>query len=467
MYQTLTYPAQAAEIGHKSIVRKPKAIQNTAKPVHGISSKYEMSLSKSANIVGNIFANPIRHAKFARSHAEYKANDIISLNYLIAHALKNPEIKSSIYKYLGYKENISIAKSLPEPTIGFGITDANGLNNPEIGINSMSYWKFSASQTVPFPTKLLINGRIKKSIYKSLKDKTITLKLFTILNVKDVYYNLALLEKDINTFKENLSLLSILLKYADGDYASGRLSARGPIRIILETDQIKTRLTLFKKQKNRLIYILSRLTGLSAVYFKNKKAEFDGKITHFVYRFNKLIKTADKFNPALKAAKQNIKTSRLDIDLSNQGYEPNFSAFVGYGDRYSLQPVISGGISVSIPLYFNETQIPKIEKAKKYSINAAYKYDWVRLKTIQNLKTAVSNIKNDYKAYSINKNITEPEAELLFNSYAKSLMSGKVQTFPLLDSFIKLLLIKLKTYEYKAEYFKDSAFLDAVLGKNY
>ncbi len=406
--------------------------------------------------------------KAARSDAEHTAaaNDIVSLKYLVNRALKNPEIKSSIYKYLGYKENISIAKSLPEPALGFGITDANGLNNPEIGINSMSYWKFSASQAIPFPTKLIINARIKKSIYKSLEDKTITLKLFTVLNVKNVYYNLALLEKDISTFKENLSLLSILLKYADGDYASGRLSARGPIRIILETDQIKTRLILFKKQKNRLIYILSKLTGLKAAYFKNKKAEFTGKVKDFSDKFNKLMNTADKFNPALKEAKENIKTSRLGIDLANQGYYPNFSIFAGYGDRYSLQPVISGGISVSIPLYFNENQMPKIEKAKKYSINAVYKYDWVKLRTIQNLKTAVSNIKNDYKAYSINKKITEPEAELLFNSYAKSLMSGKVQTFPLLDSFIKLLLIKLKTYEFKAEYFKDDAFLDAVIGKN-
>ncbi|MHB8282084.1 MAG: TolC family protein [bacterium] len=391
---------------------------------------------------------------------------VLPLKFLIKKALKNSEIKSSIYKYLGYKENITIAKSLPEPTVGFGMTDANGFNNPEIGINSMSYWKFSASQAMPFPTKLFINSRIKKSIYKSLKDKTLSLKLFTVLNVKDVYYNLALLEKDIKTFKENLALINMLLKYADRNYASGRSNARGPIRIILEIDQIKTKLILFKKQKNKFIYILSKFTELPIKYFKNKKAEFTGKVMPLKYQFNNLMKTADKLNPDLKQAKENIKTSRLGIDLANQGYYPNFSISLGYGDRYSLQPVVSGGISITLPLYFNESQIPKINKAKKYNINAIYKYAWIRSKTGQDLKTAVSNIKNDYKVYGINKNITEPEAKLLFNSYTKSLMSGKAQTFPLLNSFVQLLLIRLKTYEYKAEYFKDNAFLEAVIGEN-
>ncbi|MHB1645148.1 MAG: TolC family protein [bacterium] len=395
-----------------------------------------------------------------------KALHLLPLKFLIKKALKNSEIKSSIYQYLGYKENITIVKSLPEPAVGFGMTDANGFNNPQIGINSMSYWKFSASQAIPFPTKLFINSRIKKSIYKSLKDKTISLKLFTVLNVKDVYYNLALLEKDIKTFKENLTLINLLLKYADRNYASGRSNARGPIRIILEIDQIKTKLILFKKQKNKFIYILSKFTELPIKYFKNKKAEFIGKITPFDYKFNNLMKTADKLNPDLKEAKENIKTSRLGIDMANQGYYPNFSVSLGYGDRYSLQPVISGGVSMTLPLYFNESQIPKINKAKKYNINAIYKYAWIRSKTVQDLKTAVSNIKNDYKVYGINKNITEPEAKLLFNSYTKSLMSGKAQAFPLLNSFVQLLLIRLKTYEYKAEYFKDNAFLDAMIGKN-
>ena len=397
---------------------------------------------------------------------QQKAFHLLPLKFLIKKALKNPEIKSSIYQYLGYKENITIAKSFPEPAVGFGMTDANGFNNPQIGINSMSYWKFSASQTIPFPSKLFINSRIKKSIYKSLKDKTISLKLFTVLNVKDVYYNLALLEKDIKTFKENLKLINLLLKYADRNYAGGRSNARGPIRIILEIDQIKTKLILFKKQKNKFIYILSKFTELPIKYFKNKKAEFMGKVMPLKYQFNNLMKTADKLNPDLKEAKENIKTSRLGIDLANQGYYPNFSVFLGYGDRYSLQPVISGGVSITLPLYFNESQIPKIDKAKRYNINAIYKYAWIRLKTVQDLKTAVSNIKNDYKVYVINKNITEPEAKLLFNSYTKSLISGKAQTFPLLDSFVKLLLIRLKTYEYKAEYFKDNAFLEAVIGKN-
>jgi outer membrane protein TolC len=394
-----------------------------------------------------------------------KAFHLLSLQFLIKKALKNPQIKSSIYKYLGYKENITIAGRLPEPAFGFGITADNGFNNPQIGTDSMSSWNFSISQTIPFPTKLFIKSDIKKSLYKLLKDKTISLKLFTILNVKDVYYDLSLIEEDIKTFKENFKLLHLLLEYANRAYASGRINSRGPIRLILESDQIKTDLISLHKQKNELIYILSKFTNIPTAYFINRKAKFRGKVKPYNQDFNDLIKIAGRFNPEIKEGRQRITSSKLSLNLANQGYYPNFSVFFGYGDRYSLQPMLSGGLSLTLPIYFNKKQIPEINKAKKYNIAAVYQYAWIKLKTIQNLKTALSNIRNDYKSYYINKKLTEPEAKLLFNSYTNSLMVGKVSTYPLIDSFTKLLLIRLRNYKYEASYFKDCAYLETIIGK--
>ena len=93
------------------------------------------------------------------------AADALSLKMLIKNALKNPDITSSILKTEGLKEKIAIAKALPEPVAGIGLTDANGFNNPGIGVNSMSDIGLSISQKIPFPSKLETKSRINKYSY--------------------------------------------------------------------------------------------------------------------------------------------------------------------------------------------------------------------------------------------------------------------------------------------------------------
>ena len=136
----------------------------------------------------------------------------LSLKMLIKNALNNPEITSSALKTEGRREEIAIAKALPEPVAGIGVTDANGFNDPGIGVNSMSNIGFSISQKIPFPSKLETKSRINKYLYMSSKAKTEALKIDTAYLVKETYYNLALIEKQTAAVKYDRLLLKICLQ---------------------------------------------------------------------------------------------------------------------------------------------------------------------------------------------------------------------------------------------------------------
>ncbi|MHB1703623.1 MAG: TolC family protein [bacterium] len=394
------------------------------------------------------------------------AADALSLKMLIKNALKNPDITSSILKTEGLKEKIAIAKALPEPVAGIGLTDANGFNNPGIGVNSMSDIGLSISQKIPFPSKLETKSRINKYSYMSSKAKTRALKIDTAYLVKESYYNLALLEKQIIVVKYNRLLLNMILKDISQKYGTGSASAPAYIRTMLEDAGLKSELFSLNKAKAKLIYLLGELTGLKSSYIKLRRAVLP-KIKEVGKRdkTKEDIKTAYKYNPELKSLKYLAKKSDYETAYAKESYLPDFYLKAGYGDRYSMVPVLSASVGLSLPVYFNSYQKPLINKAEKDKLSSIYALSWERLQIIKSISVYAKDLrinKNNFKLY---ENLYVPEAKLLFKAEISSFGTGKSSAFSLLDSFRKLIDSEFKRDIYNAKYYIDKSRLEQVMGK--
>ena len=417
-----------------------------------------------------IVINPINksYGYNYQKHKE-KAANILSLNILIKNALKNPDITSSILKAEGRKEEIMVAKALPEPVAGIGLTDANGFNNPGIGVNSMSDISLSISQKIPFPSKLETKSRINKYFYMSLKAKTKALKINTAYLVKESYYNLALIEKQITIVKFNKLLLNIIIKDVSQKYGTGSASAPAYIRTMLEDASLKSELFSLNKAKAKLIYLLSELTGLKSSYIKFARAVLP-KIKEAEKRTNELnekedIKTAYKSNPELKSLKYLAKKSNYEAAYAKESYLPDFYLKVGYGDRYSMVPVLSASVGLSLPVYFNSYQKPLINKAEKDKLSSIYDISWEKLRIIKSVSLYLKNMrlnKNNYKLY---ESLYVPEAKLLLKAEIASFGVKRSSAFSLLDSFRKLINSEFKRDIYNAKYYIDKSRLEQVIGK--
>lgn len=396
-----------------------------------------------------------------------KAPNVLSMDMLIKNSLKNPHITSSMIKAEGQKENIIIAKALPEPVIGFGLTDANGFNNPGIGVNSMSDIGFSISQMIPFPSKLNTKSQINKYSYKSFKEKTQALRVNTAYLVKTEYYNLALIEKQIHIIKYDRILLKIILGFASQKYGVGKTSAPAYIRAMLEDSSLNASLFSLDKAKSKLIYLLSEITGLKESLIKSKPAILPAikNVKPSKLEYKTALKEAFKFNPDLKSVKYLYKKSNEELNFAKESYLPDFYLKAGYGDRYSMVPVLSASVGLSLPIYFNSYQIPLIDKAKKDKLSSIYNISWEKLKIIKNVKAALKDMKEDCNNYKLYKNLYVPEAKLLFKSELSSFRVQKTTGFSLLDSFRKLVGSEFEKYIYKSKYFTDKADIESIAGK--
>ena len=377
----------------------------------------------------------------------------------------NPEITSSALKTEGRREEIAIAKALPEPVAGIGFTDANGFNDPGIGVNSMSNIGFSISQKIPFPSKLETKSRINKYLYMSSKAKTEALKIDTAYLVKETYYNLALIEKQTAAVKYDRLLLNIILKDISQKYGTGSASAPAYIRTMLEDAGLKSELFSLNEAKAKLIYLLGELTGLKSSYIKLRRAVLPKIKGGDQLNEKENIKTAYKYNPELKSLKYLAKKSDYETAYAKESYLPDFYLKAGYGDRYSMVPVLSASVGLSLPVYFNSYQKPLINKAEKDRLSSIYDISWEKLQIIKSISVYVKDMrlnKNNYKLY---ENLYIPEAKLLFKAERASFGVKRASVSPLLDSFRKLINSGFKRDIYNAKYYIDKSRLEQIMGK--
>jgi len=419
----------------------------------------------------SIFINPVNKSygyKYNKHNKHKKKTaDVLSLDMLIKNSLKNPNITSSAIKTEGQKEEIIIADALPEPVAGFGLTDANGFNNPEIGVESMSDIGFSISQMIPFPSKLNTKSRINKYSYKASKEKTRALKVDTVYLVKAEYYELALIEKQIHIIKYDRMLLKIILGYISQKYGIGKASAPAYIRTMLEDSALNASLFSLDKAESKLIYLLSEQSGLKESLIKSRQAILPGikGVKSSMPGYETIIKEAFKFNPDLKSLNYLHKKSNKELVLAKESYLPDFYLKAGYGDRYSMVPVLSASVGLSLPLYFNGYQKPLINKAEKDVISSVYNISWEKLRIIKNAKASLKDMKEDYNNYELYKNLYVPEAKLLFKSELSSFRVQKTTGFSLLDSFRKLVDSEFEKDIYRSKFFTDKASLELIEGK--
>ncbi|MDA8272383.1 MAG: TolC family protein [Deltaproteobacteria bacterium] len=391
---------------------------------------------------------------------------MLSLRTLIKSSLQNYNLMSLKMKADALKEDITINKSLPNPRIAFGYNDSDGFNNFMIGNHEYqgSKVRFTFTQLIPFPTKLFLKSKIAKNYYGYNKEITESARVSTVANVKNYYYRLAQLENDILIIKSDYSLLKLLEKNTDNSYAVGEAKETDVIRIELKMIALKNQLINLKKDRLKILYELSRLSGI-----KLNKLKGNAILPHIAKlktkKFRNVIKAAFKNNPLFKASNFLYKRSKNEKKLADQGLYPNIIFHVKYGYRYDIQPALGGSIGLEIPLYFNQRQFPEMNKAKKNMISSMFARSWEYSGIERDIMTYMAKIKKYYNLYKTEKKIYLPESSLLLKLYISRYIFGKTSAFELLNSFKKMVKAELLSNSYKVNFLINRSDLSASLGK--
>ncbi|MBZ5553621.1 MAG: TolC family protein [Acidobacteriia bacterium] len=388
---------------------------------------------------------------------------ILLLEDLIAEALtNNPEIQAA-ERMVDAKRAISPQqRTLPDPVISGGWM---GNIVPPFSIQTgdpSSARVLSLSQEIPFPGKLALRGRIADTEADAERWSYERSKHAVISNLKQTYYELAFIEKSIQTVEKDKDLLEKLAKIAEARYSVGKGMQQDVIRAQVEISRLLERLTLLEQRRGVAQSMLCSLLNRPPDGPLGIPAEVTK--TEVSYSLSELEGIAEAHAPDLKSQEREIDKSQLALNLAKKEYYPDFGVGFTYFNRPQLPEMYGVNFTAKVPLYFWKKQRYGVEEAASGVMSEKKKAEAVRANLFFRVKDQYLAMKASERLMDLYSKAIVPQSTLALDSSLSGYQVGNIDFLSMLSNFLTVLDYELNYYDSLTNYQKAVARLEEVLG---
>lgn len=364
----------------------------------------------------------------------------LNLQSLIDEALKNNhEILVAEAKINASKFRIPQAKSLPDPMFMFGYQNEGFRRFYNFSESPDSQWMFSASQTFPFPGKLSLKGEMASWDTESIRASFEALKLRTISNVKELYYELFVAYKNIDLLKERAILFSRIEDAALSRYSSGMGSQQEVLMAQTEKYMLLEKEEMIKQKIQSLEAMLNTTLGRDVNSPLGRPIELS--YTSFPQSMEFLIHTAFENSPEIKAKERMIAGAEIRVQMAKREYYPDFTISGSYFLRNKEVPDMwSLTTAINIPIFYKTKQKQAVNEAEALLSEARHELESTKLMLSSAIRENYSMIRTSERLMDLYKHGLMPKTYQDFESALSGYVTGKVEAITVisrLKSFIE------------------------------
>ena len=286
-------------------------------------------------------------------------NTALTLEQCISITLQqNPLILSSRQQHQASLARISQAKALPQPSINFD----SDLQPKFFNFKDSSESYFGLSQSIEFPGKRHLRGKIASKESNEIMAETDLLKLDIVFHVKQAFYGLLLAQEKLKYAQQDLELAQDFLKKAELKFDAGDVAKVEALRARVESakaaNEVRSSTNEVRLAKAMLNFLLARK--------KYAPLEIKGKLKRpsISLNFEELIKRALSFRPEIKRIGYSLEKENLKKKQGYLSYLPDFDLGVsrhrleGEGTYWDVT------LSFPIPLFFWQPKKGEIREAQ-------------------------------------------------------------------------------------------------------
>ncbi|MBI5143981.1 MAG: TolC family protein [Candidatus Omnitrophica bacterium] len=413
---------------------------------------------KARNIVIIIFIYFIILFLFPQENAG--AEEALSLKAAVGEAKgSNPEIVAAKRTYEAVKARVPQELAPDDPMLEYSYDEMRAGVEGLMGKPMRSY---AISQTIPFPTKLILRSRIASKdariSYEGYREK----ERDVISRTKSAWLDLWAIEKIIDITKESQALLEQFASSAAARYSLGKTSQQDALKAQVELAKIKNSLITLVQRREiaqaRLNILLNRDPRSGIIIEKDlKKQEIAAPL-------DELSNKAKELRPQLRAFRYAVEKGKAQYLLAWNEFLPDLSGRYeqmivnGRGDKWA------GMLGVSVPIWFWEKQSFGVAQMKKELDMFKAEY-----KTMENM--ALFEVKEAYAKVEARKKLVEqfetsfiPQAEQALKASLIGYEANQIDFLNLLDSQRMLLDIKIDYYDTLVELEMAKAELEKAVG---
>jgi cobalt-zinc-cadmium efflux system outer membrane protein len=263
---------------------------------------------------------------------------------LIRYALvNNPRVESTFHDWAAAVEEITTARSLPDPMLTFSAEISRGVPNLSAALMTDPGMNWPGPGKLPLKAEAAYSEAMKR---RALFEDEL---LSTALAVKRAYYQLWVLAEQVRWTRETLAIVDEMESLARRRAIVGKVTQQDVLRAQMEHDQLTIQLANLEDSREPLLARLRSALGLGpdqpappfALRLEPKPADFTEQ---------SLLETAFARNPRLKEVHSEVMQAMALYQLARKSTVPDYSFSVGVSG--GMNPVaVTRSLGITLPIW--------------------------------------------------------------------------------------------------------------------
>lgn len=360
------------------------------------------------------------------------AEEPLKLADLIREALKNnPEIHVAEARTRVSQHKIPQAESLSDPMFMVGYENEGNdrlysFNGEAKGMPADSRWMFSLSQMFPFPGKRALRGEMATRDAEGMKALAETMKINTVVRVRELYYDLFLAYRNIDLLTDLAVLFTRIEDAAVARYSTGMAPQQEVLMAQTEKYMLLEREEMERQKISSLEAMLNAALGRErSAPLGRPEAPPD---TPYGRGLDELIAASTERYPPIKFRERMVASAEAKVKMAKREYYPDVTVGTTYFARGSQFPDMwNVTATINIPLFAKTKQREGVLEAEAALLEAKREVDAAKLMASSGLRDNYAMLKSTENLMALYRDGLIPKAYQDFELALAGYVTGKVE----------------------------------------
>ncbi|OIP55983.1 MAG: hypothetical protein AUK54_02885 [Helicobacteraceae bacterium CG2_30_36_10] len=380
----------------------------------------------------------------------------VELSTLIEYAKNNHTSLKTLQQRVSAVDNeYAISRNFADPVISLSLSDIQFKDPTNRSLEPMQYSAISFAQRIPYFGKRDANSAKVEAKKEKISLTLDALKVKLVEGIKITAYSIWQIEEELSITKkymqltrQNIELYSALSSTDSKSHMSIMSAEMALSELKIKKSRLESALSGFYKKLSYLCAVEVKNIELVMAVQKPKDISFYTQ--------------TQSQNLSYKVKEATLKEADEDIKVKELASYIDPVVQLGYYHREAFEDYANIGISFSLPIY--STQKSQTQISRKLALASQ-----AELSDFENLLEAeiaqsYAKLESSYKIYDIIQNQSMPQIEHMFELSSSSIKSGE-ELFLYIDLLVKKLSLDEKNIATIADYYRELATLDALIGE--
>ena len=387
----------------------------------------------------------------------------LELQPLIDEALKNNhDLYVTDAKWKASSARARQAGSLPDPMLMIGYQN-EGWNEYTFGRMEGAQWMYSLSQMFPFPGKRSIKEEMASRDADTAGAMHRAARLAIVSRVKELYYDLFLVYKDLDLIRERAVLFGRIEEAALARYSTGMGQQQEVLMAQTEKYMLLEREAMLEQKRRSIEAMLTAATGRDDLRPFGRPAE--PAATAFNVPEDELVRQALENSPEVQSRQKMLMASEAGTRMAQREFFPDVTLTGTVGKRSGeFEDMWSLTATFNIPLYYRSRQSQALAEARAMSTAAVHDLANAKTMLASNIRDSVAMMRSSERLMELYRQGLIPKTYQDFELSLSGYRTGKVEGITVVSRLKALLDYETSYWTQFVEREKAIARIEALTG---